>query len=130
VSRVLVDSCGWLEVATDGPLASAFEAFLARTEDLIIPSIVQFEVYRWLLRETDEATAKDAPVFDPAIAVVPLDTRIAVRAAELSRTHRLATADAIVLGTAREAGAELITSDQAFAGLPGVRCLPKKGPST
>jgi predicted nucleic acid-binding protein len=37
--------------------------------------------------------------------------------------HKLAVGDAIIYATARQFGAELITSDPHFAGLPGVTLL-------
>ena len=52
--------------------------------------------------------------------VAPLDTRTALRAAELCRQHKLATADAVVYATAVENGAELLTCDAHFEGLPNV----------
>jgi predicted nucleic acid-binding protein len=57
--------------------------------------------------------------------VVPLDTRIALHAAELHRQHRLATADAVVYATALENHAELLTCDAHFDGLPGVVFVAK-----
>jgi predicted nucleic acid-binding protein len=41
--------------------------------------------------------------------VVPLDTAIVLRAAELHRQHNLATADAVVYATALHVGADLLT---------------------
>ena len=50
--------------------------------------------------------------------VVPLDAAIALLAAEPHREHKLATADAIVYATARQQGADLLTCDAHFNGLP------------
>lgn len=58
--------------------------------------------------------------------VVPLDTAIALLAADLHREHKLATADAIVYATARNAGADLLTCDVHFQNLPGVAFFPKR----
>jgi predicted nucleic acid-binding protein len=57
--------------------------------------------------------------------VVPLDTEIALQAAEDCRTHSLATADAIILATARAGAATLITCDRHFEGIAGVQFIPK-----
>ena len=54
-----------------------------------------------------------------------LDTSMAIRAAEFCRTRKLATADAIVCATARDAGADLLTCDAHFEGLDGVVYVPK-----
>jgi predicted nucleic acid-binding protein len=59
--------------------------------------------------------------------VVPMDTGIALLAAELHQRHRLATADAIVYATAQSRGADLLTCDAHFDGLPGVVFHRKRG---
>jgi len=59
--------------------------------------------------------------------VVPLDTPIALLAADLHREHKLATADAIVYATARHQGAELLTCDAHFEGLSDVALFAKIG---
>ena len=53
------------------------------------------------------------------VAGQQLRTTIALLAADLHREYRLATADAIVYATARKRGAELLTCDEHFKGLPG-----------
>lgn len=74
---------------------------------------------------------QESPIDARAIAytqkcvVVPLDTAIALLAADLHREHQLATADAIVYATARHAGAELLTCDAHFENLPDVAFFPK-----
>jgi predicted nucleic acid-binding protein len=55
-----------------------------------------------------------------------LDTTIALLAADLHREHKLATADAIVYATALHVGAELLTCDAHFDGLPDVAVFPKR----
>lgn len=57
--------------------------------------------------------------------VVPLDTKIAFEAAHLCRTLKLATADAVVLATARLNNADLLTCDAHFEGLADVVYRPK-----
>ena len=57
--------------------------------------------------------------------MVPLDTEIALAAAESCREHKLATADAIIFATARAQGAMLLTCDAHFEGLPGVTLIEK-----
>lgn len=58
--------------------------------------------------------------------VAPIDTSIALAAAELKREYKLATADAVVYATTREFGAELLTCDSHFAGLPNVVLFEKQ----
>jgi predicted nucleic acid-binding protein len=58
--------------------------------------------------------------------VVPLETVTALAAAEICVSHRLPTADAIIYATTLEQGADLLTCDAHFEGLPGVVLVPKK----
>ncbi|MGL4438851.1 MAG: type II toxin-antitoxin system VapC family toxin, partial [Bosea sp. (in: a-proteobacteria)] len=91
----------------------------------LVPTIVQLELTKWLVREVGEDKADQVLAFSLLCHVQPLDTEIALSAAEICRAHKLATADAIVYATARTANAELLTCDAHFAGLPGVRLIPK-----
>jgi predicted nucleic acid-binding protein len=55
--------------------------------------------------------------------VVALDEVLAVKSAELSASHKLSMANAIIYATASHLGAKLITSDSHFANLSGVVLL-------
>ena len=116
----LVDTCGWVEWLTDGPLAERFGPYLSKPEELLVPTIVQYELYKWICRERDEPTALDIIGITEQGQEVVLDTALALLAADLSAAHRLPMADAIVYATAHQAGTELVTSDSHFAELPGV----------
>jgi len=58
--------------------------------------------------------------------VVPLSTALALYGADLAIEHKLTFADAIIYATARQANAQLITSDGHFADLPEIIYFPKK----
>lgn len=121
----VVDTCGWIEWLTDGVLAENFAPFLTDSAHLVVPTLVQFELYKWCLREKDEPAALDVIGLTEACLVRPLDTRIALSAADFSVRHKLAMADAIVYASALAAGAQLLTSDAHFAELPNVRYWQK-----
>jgi predicted nucleic acid-binding protein len=78
-----------------------------------------------LLREVGEERADQVIAYTQSCTVVPLDTAIALLAADLHRQHRLATADAIVYATAQRQRATLMTCDAHFQGLADVRFFPK-----
>jgi predicted nucleic acid-binding protein len=80
----VVDTCGWIEWLTDGTLAENFAPFLSDSANLIVPTLVQFELYKWCLREKDEAAALDVIGLTEVCLVRPLDTRIALSAADIS----------------------------------------------
>jgi len=48
---ILVDTCGWIEWLTNGPLCSKYEAYFDHVESMIVPTSVQFELYKWVARQ-------------------------------------------------------------------------------
>lgn len=88
-------------------------------------SIVQLELSTWLTREVGEEQTDQVIAYTQKCVVVPLDTTIALLAAELHREYKLAPADAIVYATARQQGADLLTCDAHFNGLPDTVFVPK-----
>ncbi len=92
---------------------------------LVVPTLVQHELYKWLYRETDPATALSAIAATQTATVAPLDTSLALLAAETAREFKLTTADAIIYATARQYRATLVTSDAHFADLPHVKYFQK-----
>jgi predicted nucleic acid-binding protein len=121
---VLIDSCGWLEYFTNGPLASDYAALIESAERPLVPVIVLYEVYRFLRRTHGEATALLAAAQLYKGEVADLNAALVLEAADLSLDHGLAMADALVCATARHHVTELVTSDADFEGLPGVRLIP------
>lgn len=118
--KTIVDSSGWIEFFTSGPLADRYASYLKNRNDLVTPTVVIYEVYKKVKRERGEEAALLATGQLKATQVIPLTEPIALRAADLSLQHGLAMADAIVCATAREQNARLVTSDTDLKDLPGV----------
>lgn len=123
--RRVVDTSVWIEWLTGSALGKRLAKEIPDKTNCIVPTIVQLELSKWLTREVSEEEADRVVAYTQKCIVVALDTRIALLAAELHRSHKLATADAIVYATARDRGAELITCDAHFEGLPEVRLFAK-----
>ena len=121
----VVDTSIWIEWLIDSPLKQAIAKEFPDAAYCIVPTIVQLELYKWLLRQMGETEADQVISFTQTCAVVQLDTKIALQAAELHRQYKLATADAIVYATALSYGADLITCDAHFASLPNVAFIRK-----
>lgn len=121
----VVDTSAWIEWLTGSALGEKLGKELPDKPHWIVPTIVQLELAKWLLREVGEARADQIIAYTQKCVVVPLDTHIALLAADLHREYRLATADAIVYASARQQGADLLTCDGHFAGLPGVALFAK-----
>lgn len=125
----LVDTCGWIEWLTDGRLADAFAPYLADSADLIIPTTLQFELYKWAKREKSEVEALEVIALTEQGRILPLTTRLALYAADLALQHQLSFADAIIYASARMVDAPLITADDHFKDLPEVIYFSKKRPT-
>jgi predicted nucleic acid-binding protein len=116
----VVDTSAWLEWLSDSALGRRIGLELPQTEAWIVPTIVQYELARCLTREVSEEAADDTIAFSTRCIVTPLDTRLAIQAAEIARDRALAMADAIIYATAMDTAADLLTCDAHFAKLPRV----------
>lgn len=117
---VVVDSSGWIEYFTNGANAECFAPAIEQIDELIVPSIILTEVYRWTLRETSETQALSVIAVMKQGDVVSLDDHLAILAAETSQRYRLPLADGIIYTTAIRSGATLFTQDADMEGLPFV----------
>ncbi|MDB5651991.1 MAG: hypothetical protein JWL62_3511 [Hyphomicrobiales bacterium] len=121
----VVDTSAWIEWLQDSPLGRTLAPYFANPTDCIVPTIVQLELAKWMTREVSEDASDQVIAFTKTCDVVPLDTHVALRAAELSQTHKLATADAIVYATTLHRHSEVVTCDAHFKDLEGVIYHPK-----
>ena len=122
----VVDSSGWIEYFADGPLAPAFETHLRALDQVLTPTIVVHEVFRWMKKFRGEELALAVAAAMRQTRSAPLDEPLALLAADTALQHGLALADSIVYATARQAGARLVTSDADFADLAEVEYVPPK----
>lgn len=53
----VVDSSAWLEYFADGPNADSFSAVVQDLENLIVPTICIYEVFKTVLRQRGEDAA-------------------------------------------------------------------------
>ncbi|GJL51224.1 MAG: hypothetical protein NPIRA01_24510 [Nitrospirales bacterium] len=118
--KIAMDSSGWIEFFTGGPLANRYAAYFTPRYNRITPTIVVYEVYKIIKREKGEETALLFSAQLSANPIVELTESIAYLAADLSLRHGLAMADAIVYATAKDQDAHVVTGDADLKDLPGV----------
>ncbi len=118
----VVDTSAWVEWLIGSALGKRLAAEFPAQDACVVPTIVQLELSKWLLGEADEDRADSVIAHTQTCVVVPLDTDIALLAAELHQRHKLA----IVYATAQVQGADLLTCDTHFEGLPGVAYFRKR----
>jgi predicted nucleic acid-binding protein len=122
---ILVDTSAWIEWLIGSPTGEKLAVHLPDQADWLVPTMVQMELAKWLTREVGEDKADQVIAFTQVCQVVPLDTEIALAAADACRVHKLASADAIIFATARAQNATLLTCDTHFEGLPGITLIEK-----
>lgn len=120
----VVDSSAWLEYLADGPNADYFAPAIEATEQLVVPVVSIYEVYKRVHLQRDESDALRAVALMQQGEVVELDLTLSLDAATLSMTHRMPMADSMILATARRYQAVLWTQDSDFKDIEGVRYRP------
>lgn len=122
----IVDSSGWLSYFADEPTAKYFLAPLQDADSLVVPTVTIYEVFKVVLRESNENDALQAAVAMQRGKVVDLSASLAIAASKLSLEYNLPMADSIILATAMEFNAILWTQDSDFKKISGVKYFPKK----
>ncbi len=122
----LIDSSVWLEYFAAGRQAASFAAVIEKVDELLVPTIVLVEVTRRVLQQRDDDAALQIAAMLHQGQVVPLDSGIALSAAQLGVAYKLPLADSIIYATAKQYQATVWTMDAHFMGLPGVRYVPKR----
>ena len=117
----VVDSSGWLEYFADSDRASLFAAAVEDAENLLVPVISIYEVFKKVLRERGEDDALQAASMMQSGRVIDFDGALALEAAR----HPLSMADSIIYATAMRHEATLWTQDEHFKDLPNVRFFPR-----
>ncbi|KLU23112.1 twitching motility protein PilT [Caballeronia mineralivorans PML1(12)] len=124
-SMRVIDTSAWIEWLVGSALGKKLSKEFPDKSRCVVPTIVQLELSKWLVREVGEEQADQVIAYTQKCVVVPLDTATALLAADLHRAHKLATADAIVYATAQQQGADLLTCDAHFKDLPDTVFSPK-----
>jgi predicted nucleic acid-binding protein len=121
----VVDSSGWLEYFAEGPNADFFAAAIEAADELIVPTVCVYEVFKRVCRQRGESDALLAVALMQQGTVTDLSIHLSLEAARTSMAPSLPMADSIILATARSADATLWTQDADFAGVEGVRYVAK-----
>jgi predicted nucleic acid-binding protein len=122
----VVDTSGWLEYFAEGENAAFFAPAIEATDELIVPVICVYEVFKKVFQAQGQAAAEFRIADLVKGTVVDLTVPLAMSAALISAELRLPMADSILLATAREVGATLWTQDEHFQGLASVQYIEKK----
>lgn len=122
----VVDTSGWVEFLFEGKNADVFAPLIEDVDNLIVPVICLYEVFKKVNAVADEPKALQAIGQMKQGRVLDITEPIALRAALISLKHRLPMTDSLILSTAWSEQATLWTQDEHFSGLPGVKFTPAR----
>lgn len=124
---ILIDSYGWIEYFAEGPLADNFAAFIEKADEkqTVTPSIIIYEVYKKIKSAKGEEKALEAIAQMSRTKIVDLTSSLCLKAADVRINLNLGMADAIIVATANEFEAQIITSDQHLKNIKGVKFVNK-----
>jgi len=130
--KIVVDSYAWIELFIGSDEGDVVKEKLSEAEEIYTPDIVLAELARKYRRERIDAqiTAERLSKIVELSRIVPIDKKVAVKAAEMDLELREEARkkglgipglfDAIVLAVTHIIGAKLITGDEHFRGRPEV----------
>ncbi len=116
---IVLDSSAWLSFLAEEKCAAKVEKYISSLSQLIVPSMVLYEVYRQLIKKMEKHSSLVIVAQMQKAKVVTLTEEIALMASEVSLEYKLGTADAIVYATSLFHQAKLVTLDNDFRSLPG-----------
>ncbi len=121
----IVDSSGWLEYFAEGRNADFFAPAVEKTEQLLVPVICIYEVFKRILQQQGLGAAETRIADLYKGTVIDLTAPLSISAAVLSAELKLPMADSIILAIARAHDAMLWTQDEHFKGMEGVKYISK-----
>jgi predicted nucleic acid-binding protein len=122
----IIDSTLWLEYFADTAAGNIVSDILENTDELIIPTITIYEVFKKLLLETSEDEALFAIAHMRQGKVVELSDELSLSAAKISKEHKIPMADSIIYATNLKYNSTLWTQDRHFSGLKFVNYYEKR----
>ena len=118
---IVFDSSCWLEVFDGGARTSLFVNQAANVDNMVVPVITIYEVFKYLCRKLNAESAARAVTYMQRGLVVDMDSALILDAA----SNGLPLADSLIYATTKLHHAELWTQDAHFEGLAGVKYFSK-----
>jgi predicted nucleic acid-binding protein len=127
----IVDTSGWLEYLAGSEYSSYYEKQIEHSKELIVPTIIVYEVFKKLLGEAGEDNALKVVGHMQIANIAELDMDISLFAAKISWDFKVPMADSIILATGYKHHATIYTHDEHFTKVPkhfNVRYFEKSTP--
>jgi len=121
----IIDSSCWLEYLMNTKIGAAVASVIESPDELIVPTITLYEVYKKLLAEKGEEYALNVVSYMQTGTVIELNAGLSLSAAQISRKYKLPMADSIIYATSLHYSADIFSCDKHFQDIPGIRYFPK-----
>ena len=122
----IIDSSLWIEYFLENDIDTSIINTIKNTDDLCIPIISIYEVYKKFLSIGDIEKANIAVEIMQNAAVIGINPQLAILAAQLGKQYKLPMADSLIYATAVMYDAEIYTQDDHFENLERVHYFAKK----
>ena len=121
----IVDSSLWIEYFLENKIDQSIINTIKDADNLLIPVICLYEVYKKFLSISDSARADVAVGIMQNAPVIGISPQLSVLAAQLGKQHKLPMADSIIYATSVLYDAEIYTQDKHFQNLNRVHYFAK-----
>jgi len=122
----IVDSSCWIEYLMNSEIGVNVAPVIENPGELVVPTIILYEVYKKLLAEKDEEYALDVVSYMQTGTVIDLNAALSLSAVQISRKYKLPMADSIIYATSLHYSAVIWTCDKHFKDIPDIRYFPNK----
>ena len=122
---VLVDSWAWIEYFKGSSFGIKAKEIIERGDKLLLATINVSEIYHFLLKNKPDDAEKLLSFAASSSFVIVLDSSLAKRAAKIKYDKKIGLADAIVIATAEENNATILTGDDDFKNIKNVIYIGK-----
>jgi predicted nucleic acid-binding protein len=121
----IVDSTLWLEYFAGTEPGNNVSDIIENLNELIVPTITIYEVFKKLLIERNEDDALLAIAHMKQGKIINLTEELSLSAAKISKEHKIPMADSIIYATNLKFNCVLWTQDKHFESLKSVNYFEK-----
>jgi predicted nucleic acid-binding protein len=121
----IIDSSFWLEYFAGTQAGDIVSDIIEKPNELIVPTITVYEVFKKLLIERNEDDALLAVGYMRQGNIIDLTEELSLSAAGISKNHKLPMADSIIYATTLKYNCILWTQDRHFKDLKFVNYFEK-----
>jgi predicted nucleic acid-binding protein len=121
----IIDSTLWLEYLAGTEAGTHISEVIENIDELLVPTITIYEVFKKLLSEKSEDEALFAVAHMKQGKVINLNDELSLLAAKISKEQKIPMADSIIYATSLKYNCILWTQDKHFIGLKSVNYFEK-----